>query len=55
MGSRLLGDDARIWKMHGEGFPLSRISELVGLSAEHARAVICGEWRQDKLAARDGR
>lgn len=52
MGGELRGDDARIWDLHSQGFCVSRICELVGLSDAYVRGVICGEWHDDKLASK---
>ena len=51
MGSNLTGDDAKIWNLHKQGFCLTRISALVGMHDGYARSVICGVWRDDKIAA----
>lgn len=52
MGGEFRGDDARIWDLHSQGFCVSRICELVGLSDAYVRGVICGEWHDDKLASK---
>ena len=49
MGRNLKGTDARIWKLHCQGFSVSHVSGLVGLAEEHVRGVITGAWLDDKL------
>ena len=51
MGSNLFGDDARIWGLHKEGFCVSSISGLVGLTATYVCSVITHVWLDDKMKA----
>lgn len=44
--------DRRVHDLHVQGFPLQRIAEMTGRSAEAVRSVIVGEWYEDKLAAK---
>ena len=55
MGTNLVGDDARIWELHAQGFCVARIAELVGLTDARVRDVITGAWLDDKLEARNAR
>lgn len=52
MGQNLTGSDARIWRLHAQGFPASQISQMVGMHEGHVRGVIAGVWLDDKLSAR---
>ena len=49
MGENLTGTDARIWKLHYEGFCAAHIAGLVGLAEDYVRNVITGAWLDDKL------
>lgn len=55
MGSNLTGDDAWIWGLHAQGFCVTRIAALVGLSEGYVRGVITGVWHDDKLAAKSAK
>lgn len=55
MGNSLTGTDSRIWELHMQGFAVSRISGLVGLSDGYVRSLICAVWHDDKLAAKNSR
>ena len=52
MGGNLTGDDARIWSLHKQGFPVSLICGLVGMCDGYVRKLICTVWHDDKLAAK---
>ena len=49
------GTDRRVWHLHTQGFALSRIAELAGVTEDAARAVVTGVWYDDKLAAREAK
>lgn len=52
MGGNLTGDEARIWGLHVQACPVSRIAGLVGLSDGYVREVIARAWRDDKANAK---
>ena len=52
MRASLEGEEARIWDLHKQSFPVSRIAALVGLSEAYVRSVITGAWLDDKAEAK---
>ena len=44
--------DQRVYDLHMQGFPISRIAKMTGRSESDVRGVIVGDWYADKQAAK---
>ena len=49
---KLSAADQRVHDLHYQGFPISRIVTMTGRTEPDVRAVIVGDWYEDKMAAK---
>lgn len=47
--------DQRVYDLHHQGFPISRIAKMTGRTEREALTVITGCWYEDKLAAKSAK